>query len=127
MIHFATGFYKKVFYVYISFIVLLLVLPLNGTIQLSNFYFGFRSDHIVHCCVFTPFISLLYLARFTSVSRNLLFYGCIFASFCEFLHVFIPYRQASIFDLLANYLGIITGFLFLKVAQYFRLIPIFNA
>ncbi len=103
------------------------MLPLNGTIRLSNFYFGFRSDHIVHCIIFTPFMTLCYLGRFTTLSRYLLIYGFVFASFCEFLHVFIPYRQASIFDLLANYLGIMISFLCLKLAQRFRLIPQFGA
>lgn len=127
MKHLSTSSYKKVFYTYVATIVILLVLPLNGTLALTNFYFGFRSDHIVHCCIFIPFIPLLYLGRFTNSSFRLVLYGVIFASFCEFLHLFIPYRQASIFDLLANYLGIITSFLFLKVAHYFRLIPIFIA
>jgi VanZ family protein len=127
MIHFSTGIYKKVFYTYVTIILLLLVLPLNGTFQLTDHYFGFRSDHIVHCMIFTPFMTLCYLGRFTTLSRYLLIYGFVLASFCEFLHVFIPYRQASIFDLLANYLGIIISFLCLKLVHRLRLIPLVEA
>jgi VanZ family protein len=70
---------------------------------------------------------LCYLGRIATLPRILLIYGFTFASFCEFLHVFIPYRHANIFDLLANYLGITISFLILKFAQHFRLIPIFGA
>ncbi len=127
MIHFSTSIYKKVFYTYVMIIVLLLVLPLNATVRLSNFYFGFRSDHIIHCLIFTPFMLLSYLGRVATMSKYLLVYGFIFASFCELLHVFIPYRQASIFDLFANFLGVFFGFLCFKLAQRFRLIPLFEA
>ena len=127
MIQFSSSIYKKLFYTYITIILLLLVLPLNGTFQLTDHYFGFRSDHIVHCLIFTPFMTLCYLGRFTTLSRYLLIYGFVFASFCEFLHVFIPYREASIFDLLANYLGIMISFLSLKLARRFRLISQFEA
>ena len=127
MFYFATSTYKKLFFTYITIILLLLVLPLNGTFRLSNVYFGFRSDHIVHCLIFTPFISLCFLGRLTSKTRRLLGFGYAFASFCEFLHVLIPYRTASIFDLLANYIGVTIGFLLFKLAQRYRLIPFLDA
>jgi VanZ family protein len=127
MFHFATSTYKKLFYTYISIIILLLVIPLDGNFRLTNVYFGFRSDHIVHCFIFAPFMILCYLGRIATLPRILLIYGFTFASFCEFLHVFIPYRNANVFDLLANYLGITISFLILKLAQHFRLIPILGA
>ena len=127
MFNLATITYKKLFFIYITIIVLLLVLPLNGTFRLSNVYFGFRSDHIVHCFIFAPFMVLCYLGRIATLPRILIIYGFTFASFCEFLHIFIPYRTASIFDLLANYLGVTIGFLVFKLAQRFRLIPILDA
>jgi VanZ family protein len=70
---------------------------------------------------------LCYLGRIATLPRILIIYGFTFASFCEFLHIFIPYRTASIFDLLANYLGVTIGFLVFKLAQRFRLIPILDA
>ena len=127
MFHFATSTYKKLFFIYITIIVLLLVLPLNGTLRLSNVYFGFRSDHIIHCLIFTPFISLCFLGKLATSTLRLLVFGYTFASFCEFLHVFIPYRTASIFDLLANYIGVTIGFLLFKLAQRYRLIPFLDA
>jgi len=127
MFLFASSTYKKLFFTYITIVVLLLVLPLNGTLRLSNVYFGFRSDHIVHCFIFTPFISLCFLGKLTPTTRRLLVFGYTFASFCEFLHVFIPYRTASIFDLLANYIGVTISFLLFKLAQRYRLIPILEA
>ena len=127
MFHFASTTYKKLFYTYISIIILLLVIPLDGNFRLTNVYFGFHSDHIVHCLIFAPFMVLAYLSRIATLPRILLIYGFTFASFCEFLHVFIPYRHASIFDLLANYLGITISFLILKLAQRFRLISILDA
>lgn len=127
MFHFTASTYKKLFYTYISILILLLVIPLDGNFRLTNVYFGFRSDHIVHCFIFAPFMVLCYLGRITTLPRILLIYGFTFASFCESLHVFIPYRHANIFDLLANYLGITISFLILKLAQHFRLIPIFAA
>jgi VanZ family protein len=127
MFHFTASTYKKLFYTYVSILILLLVIPLDGNFRLTNVYFGFRSDHIVHCFIFAPFMILCYLGRIATLPRILLIYGFTFASFCEFLHVFIPYRHANIFDLLANYLGITISFLILKFAQHFRLIPIFGA
>ena len=127
MFLFASSTYKKLFFTYITIVVLLLVLPLNGTLRLSNVYFGFRSDHIVHCFIFTPFISLCFLGKLAPTTRRLLVFGYTFASLCEFLHVFIPYRTASIFDLLANYIGVTIGFLLFKLAQRYRLIPILEA
>lgn len=124
MIHLSSGFFRKAFYTYVTTIVLLLVLPLHGTFRLTQVYFGFRSDHLVHCFIFLPFMTLCYMGNISSITKKLLLYGYSFATFCEFLHVFIPYRQASIFDLFANYLGITLSFLFLKFAKRIGLLPI---
>jgi len=127
MIHFTTNTFKKVFYLYVSIILFLLVIPLNGNFRLTNVYFGFRSDHIVHCLIFAPFMLLCYLGNIAKTSLKLLIFGFGFASFCEFLHVFIPYRHANIFDLAANYLGITISFLLLKLLKRFRLLPTLDA
>ena len=112
-----TETYKKIFYGYISGIILLLILPLNGTISLTEVYFGFRSDHIVHCSIFIPFILLCYLSKSVVTSARLLAIGLLFAGFCESLHIFIPYRNASIFDCFANCFGILIGYLFYTLGK----------
>ena len=119
--------FKFLFYSYIATILLLLVLPLNGTINLTNVYFGFRSDHIVHCLLFTPFISLCYLSVTTQKTGKLLVYGYVFAAFCETLHIFIPYRNASIFDFFANCIGISVGYLVFFVFLKWKVFSRFQA
>lgn len=121
-----TETYKKIFYGYISCIILLLILPLNGTISLTEVYFGFRSDHIVHCSIFIPFILLCYLSKSIIISSHLLIVGLFFASFCESLHLVIPYRNASIFDFLANCFGILLGFLLYIVGKRLNWFKISN-
>lgn len=118
MFPFTNTIYKKLFFIYISCIILLLVLPLNGTINLSEVYFGFRSDHIVHCLIFTPFMLLCYLGKVAIEWKKLISYGYIFAAFCESLHLVIPYRNASIFDFFANCIGITFSLLILRIAKH---------
>lgn len=118
MFSFSSITFRKLFFFYISCIIILLVLPLNGTINLSEVYFGFRSDHIVHCLIFTPFMLLCYLGK-VAIEQKLLFtYGYGFATFCESLHLVIPYRNASMFDFFANCIGITLSILILKLAQH---------
>ena len=117
MFPFTSTTYRKLFFIYISCILLLLVLPLNGTINLSEVYFGFRSDHIVHCLIFTPFMLLCYLGKVAIEWKRIISYGYLFATFCESLHLVIPYRNASIFDFFANCIGITLSIFILRIAK----------
>ncbi len=112
-----TEIYKKIFYSYISCIILLLIIPLNGTIKLTEMYFGFRSDHLIHCSIFIPFILLSYLSNTIVSTLRLVIAGLLFAAFCESLHIVIPYRNASIFDFIANCFGIFIGFMLFILAK----------
>ncbi len=127
MIKFTGVIYKKLFYFYISCIIILLVLPLNGTIKLTDVYFGFRSDHIVHSLIFLPFMFLCFLGQITLKTLKSLIIGYSFAAFCESLHLFIPYRNASIYDFYANCFGITLSFLLFKLAQRMNLVPLLDA
>ena len=127
MFSFSIITYKKLFYIYISCIIILLVLPLNGTIKLTNVYFGFRSDHIVHSLIFIPFVFLCFLGQVATTSSKLLIIAFVFAAFCESLHLLIPYRNASIFDFVANCIGMTFSFVLVKIAQRMKLVPIFDA
>lgn len=123
MFVFKSSTYKKLFYTYICCIIILLIIPLNGTINLTHVYFGFRSDHIVHSLIFLPFMFLCFLSQVVETSINLLIIGFLFAAFCETLHVFIPYRNASIFDFYANCIGITSSFVLFKLAQRMKIVP----
>ena len=127
MFQFTSVTYKKFFYTYSSCIIILLILPLNGTINLTEVYFGFRSDHIVHSLIFLPFMFLCFLGKIATTLGKLVVFGFFFAAFCESLHLVIPYRNASIFDFIANCIGMTFSFVLVKLAQRMKLIPAFDA
>jgi VanZ family protein len=105
---------EKVFYVYLLVLVLLSILPINGTnSSLNNTYIlDIRLDYFAHFIVLLPYFFLLN-NRFKKF-RNTLFVlsiAMIFASFTEAIQYLIPYRTFNINDLAANWIGILLSFM----------------
>jgi len=93
-----------------TYILILVFLPLNGnkTFLNNTFIIMIRLDYIFHILLFLPFALLLQQSMNTKIITSL-FLGCLFASFCEIIQYFLPYRAFNINDLLANFLGIFLG------------------
>ncbi len=110
--------FKKLFVVYIIFILLLLTLPLNGTNTILNntWIVEIRLDYLLHAILFLPFLILCIKAWLINIIIAL-FFGILFAAISEGLQYLLPYRAFNINDLLANILGIFLGVAIAVIAQ----------
>ncbi|NPA39004.1 MAG: VanZ family protein [Thermodesulfobacteria bacterium] len=92
-----TKFYKLVFWTYIVIISYLAFFPHTSS-SIPNI------DKVKHCLAFIVFA---FLVQKSYKVGNLLtmFYVVLFGAFIEVVQLFIPYRNADIFDLLADVIG----------------------
>jgi hypothetical protein len=104
---------QKLFKIYISIILLLMVIRTDGSIRLADTIWGFRGDHFAHSTIFIPYmiiIGFIYPSeKFRFILTKKLPIAIFFGAFCESLHLFLPYRTFSIFDFFANCFGILMG------------------
>jgi len=116
---------NRIFYFYTILLVLLAVLPINGSdsgSSLNNIYIvSIRLDYLLHFAVFMPWMFLLWKMVGVSFSRDpratllYIILGLLFATANEAIQYLLPYRAFNINDLLANGLGVMLGsVLFLK-------------
>lgn len=114
---------KLLLFVYVLFIVLLVILPLNDTEVsiLSNTYIvKIRLDYLVHVGLFFPFLILIKQAYHHSPVSLMILTGLAFAVVCEGIQYVLPYRSFNINDLIANGIGIITGIVLVLSPVYNR-------
>lgn len=92
-------------------IVLLVVLPLNGTARsLSDVHvLSFRLDHLLHVALFFPWTWACVWAFGPKYATFALFVGMMAAISLEGLQYFLPYRSFNINDLLSNAVGVLLG------------------
>jgi len=105
---------KRIFWSYLIFIILLVVLPLNSASALNDItVISFRGDYFFHAVLFLPwaFFGILF-----SLHRIYWFIaGLLFASASEMVQYALFYRAFNINDMIANMIGIMTGFLLLWI------------
>lgn len=117
--------FKRLFYIYTILLILLAILPINGSNPDSAFnnihIVSVRLDYLLHFAVFIPWAFLLWKMVGVSFSRDLqatllyILLGLLFAIANETVQYLLPYRAFNINDLLANGLGVLLGsVLFLK-------------
>ena len=105
---------KYIFWAYITAIVLLVTLPINGASELNNItILQFRGDYFFHSLMFIPWGIFQHLNR--SNIWLWLITGLLFASFSEGIQHLLPYRAFNINDLAANNIGAIIGFIAINV------------
>ena len=104
---------KKLFYIYLIFMLLLVILPINGCESRINhtFILKIRLDYIFHALLFSPWMFFYELIKpFSGVKKfNFiiwLFVGILFCIFSESVQYIIPYRTFNINDMIANCSGI---------------------
>lgn len=103
-------YYRPLGIFYLLSVLVLLTIPTNDTgIDLDFYILGIRSDHYIHAILFLPFMVFFKLIFRDTAFVIALFLGVFFASFCESLHYFLPYREFSIEDFYANLSGILFG------------------
>jgi hypothetical protein len=108
-----------IFTVYIITVVILLSLDMSGsTIKIHRLIFGIPSDKYIHALLFLPFMIICSNIYNRSNFIIHLFIGLFFASICESLHYFLPYREFSIHDFYANAIGIMIGSLSYLIKKY---------
>jgi hypothetical protein len=123
--HFTIGFIKNCFFVYVSVILLLMLIPTGTQINLNHSIYGFRADHIIHSMLFVPYMLLIGLINKTlplfDLIKKKLLVALGFGALCETFHLFLPYRSFSIFDYFANCFGITIGLLlFIGIGKYIQ-------
>ena len=110
--------WKVILYTYLIGILLLIMLPLSdvsSSLLTDNYVVTIRLDYLLHVILFLPFILLVRLTYLMPV-LYVLMVGLVFAGICEGIQYFLPYRSFNINDLLANFIGIVTGILLLRPA-----------
>lgn len=89
-------------------------------------FLGIPADKLFHFLAYTPFVILLYFsfslprlkARFCYGIPFVLIVGAVICTITEILQLTNPTRSFSMYDLAANYLGLLTGAIF--VLYYVR-------
>lgn len=115
--------YKKLFWVYTVILILLSVLPINGSGSAINhtFIISIRLDYLLHFVVYLPW--MFFLRKMTGLTfakelkqvLTLMMIAILFAFANEAMQYFLPYRAFNINDLLANGFGVLLGMVvFLK-------------
>ncbi|MEI6435646.1 MAG: VanZ family protein [Bacteroidota bacterium] len=109
---------RYLFYIYIAFLLLIAILPINGTSSPINdiFIVQLRLDYLLHGLVFIPWMGLSgwtfrekASGTRTILFLSLLFIGILYACCCELIQMPLTYRTFNINDLLANVSGVVLG------------------
>jgi VanZ family protein len=73
-----------------------------------------KVNHLLAFVVFTFIISQSYEISFIKI----IILGLIFAIYIEVVQYFIPYRSAELFDIFADFIGIILGLCLLYILSF---------
>ncbi len=106
-------FFKIIFFLYVITILSFSILPIKSDVVTS-------SDKINHGIGFAVYF-ILYRLAFEKYTYFLIFItGCIVGVLIEFFQSFFPYRDSSIYDLLADIAGLFVGFLIILIWDKFK-------
>lgn len=107
-------------WVYLFLLLVLMWAPVGGLgIQLDNFVFGIRLDHLLHASVYVPFVFFIMDfggGRFRRLVPHWLA-GLLFAAVTETGQLALFYRGFDPNDLVANCLGVTFGWLLILLLK----------
>lgn len=113
--------YVRIFfvgYLLLHLLLALILFNLDDKILVSNLDVKFRFDYFFHILAFLLWAFWGYFLNFNSIKW--LCIGIIFAFLMEGLHYFIPYRTYNIIDFFSSFLGILLGFVFLRLFLFLK-------
>lgn len=103
---------KIILFLYLSFLMLMVVVPLGGmNAALTNiFILELRFDYLVHVVVFVPLI-VLWRLGFPGLSLwKIMWAGVVLAVGLEGVQYLLPYRSWNVNDAVGNTIGVGIGF-----------------
>jgi glycopeptide antibiotics resistance protein len=109
---------KLLLWLYLTAMLLMVVLPLNGesgTLN-NNYSFGIRWDYLIHAIVYVPLPILLSIQKEIKLWLGILI-ALTLASGFEFLQMALNYRAFNINDLVANLIGVGLGILLVLILK----------
>ncbi len=104
-------FLKSIFHIYIIILIGLSVYPLGNQIPTND-----KFNHLIGFCVY---IVLFKLAYPKMNSLFLLISGIGLGILIEIIQSFVPYRQTEFLDVVADTVGLIIGFVLIKLWNKF--------
>jgi VanZ family protein len=106
--------FEYIFYGYISVVMYLSFTPSSDM--------GTGNDKINHLLAFVMF-TILFEVAFRPEKLPIVFLsGLLFGFFIEFVQYFLPYRSSEFYDIVADFLGIVLGFImFHSLKKYLKI------
>jgi VanZ family protein len=110
-----TKYLRFIFFSYLIALFILAILPLNSTSEsalVDVFVVNIRLDYLLHSILFLPWV-FLYLLNFRVAGifdkSIMVVAGLLMAFATEGVQYFLTYRSYNVNDLLANWLGVLSG------------------
>ncbi len=104
-------------YVLLHFVLAIIVFNFDEKTNVFSTSMKFRIDYFFHVLAFLPWAFWGYFLKINNLKWLII--GLCFALTVEGLHYFIPYRTYNNIDLLSNILGVLLGYLLLKIGLVF--------
>jgi glycopeptide antibiotics resistance protein len=102
--------FRKLFWLYIGAIFLLIALPINSAGELNNItILRLRGDYFFHALMFVPWAFFKPVFRLNAWVWGIS--GLVFSVGSEGIQYLLPYRAYNVNDLVANMLGVVLGLL----------------
>ena len=102
---------KRLAGVYFFALILLMWMPLGG-VNLNNFVFGLRADHLLHASVYL-LCALAWKWLLHGHKWRWWLLSVLTGIVCESVQYWLPYRGFDVSDLAANFIGVTLGWLLL--------------
>lgn len=107
---------RYLFPIYLMVMLFLLVRkPSTSSPEFNLGFWGIPPDKVGHTILFLPYMVLQYYCERKQHFVILLFFGIFVCSLAESLHYFLPYREFSVYDYMANLVGLSLGSLIFAV------------
>jgi glycopeptide antibiotics resistance protein len=100
-------------------LILVSILPLNGTNSLlnNNYTISIRWDYLVHALLYIPLFPLLSFKKGKHGIIKIILFSIILAISMEAIQYIIPWRTFNVNDMFSNILGVVIGFVLIKVVS----------
>lgn len=107
--------------VFLTFLFLLMIIPIgNGKIN-DTYIIGFRADYIIHCLIYIPWVFVGKILLNNNLKPIVwMLFGVILSAVLEFIQLIIPYRSSNINDMIAGIIGVLLSYALFKFTQRFK-------